>query len=151
VLRGHEEAVLEVEMSADGSRVVSSSADRSVRVWDLAGDRSLILRGHQGTTYADFGSDGSRIVSTADDGTRVWDAVTGAPILEIPSPDREAYRAALSGDGTKIALQTFDGRILLLSCEVCGSIDSVRTLAARRTTRDLTDAERQAFSIGGGA
>lgn len=150
-LRGHEEAVLEVELSPDDSRVVSSSSDRSVRVWDLTSDRSLILRGHQGTTYADFGADGSRIVSTADDGTRVWDAVTGVPILEIPSPDREAYRATLSDDGTRIALQTFDGRIVLLSCEVCGSIDSVRALAAHRATRDLTDAERQAFPIGGGA
>jgi WD40 repeat protein len=148
VLRGHEGPVLDVEISADGRRVVSSSIDRSVRLWDLSAGTSKALRGHQARTFAAFGAGDSRIISTSGDGIRLWDGTTGAPVLEIASPDRDAYRAVLSPDGTRIALQTTDARIQLLSCETCGSLERVRALARTRVTRAFTPAERDAFDIG---
>ena len=48
VLRGHEGAVLDVEFSPDGRRVLSSGTDRSVRLWNLSDGSSQVLRGHQG-------------------------------------------------------------------------------------------------------
>jgi len=46
ILRGHDEIVWAVEASADG-RLFSASADRSVRVWDVASRRcEAVLEGH---------------------------------------------------------------------------------------------------------
>src|SRR5439155_14407225 len=42
----HREAVLYAEFSRDGRRVVTASVDDTARVWDLAGDTSVELKGH---------------------------------------------------------------------------------------------------------
>jgi WD40 repeat protein/energy-coupling factor transporter ATP-binding protein EcfA2 len=148
VLKGHEGGVLDVDLSSDGTTLVSSGVDRTVRIWDTATGDEMILRGHQGATYARFSPDEKRIISSSDDGVRIWDATTGAQLLQIASPDRQAYRAVLSPDGARIALQTFDARIQLLSCEVCGSPQSVEDLARQRVTRELTPPERATYGLG---
>ncbi len=149
-LRGHDGAGEAVGLSPDGRRVVSGGADRSVRVWDVATGESTVLRGHaSGVATAAFGDDGTRVISAADDGVRVWDWAQGTTVLEIPAPARDAFRAALSADGTGIAVTTVDGRIRAYPCETCGSIDDVLDLARERVTRELSQGEREAFSVEG--
>ena len=66
-----------VGFCADGTRIVSGSEDRSVRVWDAATGACLqTLKGHGGkVTSVGFSADGTRIVSGGDDkSVRVWDA-----------------------------------------------------------------------------
>ena len=94
-LRGHDGAGEAVDLSPDGRRVVSGGADRSVRVWDVATGEATVLRGHaSGVVTAAFGADGTRVISAADDGVRVWDWAQGTTVLEIPAPARDAFRAA---------------------------------------------------------
>ena len=53
VLRGHEGDALAVAFSPDGARIVSGSADGTVRVWDAAsGEELLVLRGHEDVVWA---------------------------------------------------------------------------------------------------
>jgi WD40 repeat protein len=64
-----------------GMRIVSGSADKTLRLWDAATGTPIgqPLRGHTDTvnTVA-FSSNGTRIVSASDDKTlRLWDAATG--------------------------------------------------------------------------
>src|SRR5207248_2471555 len=76
-LRGHTNGVNSAVFSADGSRIVTASADHTARVWDAASGRSLaVLRGHTSqVTSAAFSGDGTRIVTASDDKTaRLWDA-----------------------------------------------------------------------------
>ncbi len=48
-LRGHEDSVSAAGFSPDGARIVSGSDDNTVRVWDAAsGKELLVLRGHEG-------------------------------------------------------------------------------------------------------
>jgi WD40 repeat protein len=149
-LRGHDGAGEAVDLSPDGRRVVSGGADRSVRVWDVQTGEATVLRGHaSGVVTAAFGADGTRVISAADDGVRVWDWAQGTTVLEIPAPALDAFRAALSADGTRIAVTTFDGRIRAYPCETCGSIDAVLDLAQERVTRELSQGEREAFSVEG--
>ena len=65
--------------SADGTRIASGSADKSVKVWDAAtGEAVLTLEGHSGrVTSVCFSADGTRIASgSADKSVKVWDAAT---------------------------------------------------------------------------
>src|SRR5688572_22206891 len=64
-LHGHHAAVLALEFSPDGQFLVSGSADRTLRLWNLQTKRSAYtLSGHtDAVTGVGFTSDGSQIVS----------------------------------------------------------------------------------------
>ena len=82
-LLGHSRYVWSVSFSPDGSRIVSGSVDKTVRVWDaVTGEVINTLTGHSDRVWSvSFSPDGSRIVSGSYDNTvRVWDAVTGEAI-----------------------------------------------------------------------
>ncbi|CCA76182.1 hypothetical protein PIIN_10175, partial [Serendipita indica DSM 11827] len=76
-LWGHHGRVNVVAFSPNGSRIVSGSADKTIRVWDADTGQSLgrPLEGHQGVVSSlAFSPDGSQIVSgSSDQMLRLWD------------------------------------------------------------------------------
>ncbi len=67
------------------ARIVSGSHDKTVRVWDAASGKELmVLRGHGGPVFAaGFSRDGARIVSGSEDKTvRVWPARSKQELIE---------------------------------------------------------------------
>ncbi|CAG7849595.1 SubName: Full=Uncharacterized protein {ECO:0000313/EMBL:CCA76115.1} [Serendipita indica DSM 11827] len=100
-LRGHEGAVYAVGFSPDGSRIVSGSSDKTLRLWDVDTGQPVgePLRGHGDWVRAvGFSPDGSRIVSGSSDKTlRLWDVDTGQPVGE---PLRDGSRI-VSGSSDK--------------------------------------------------
>jgi len=77
---GHSGWVYAVAISPDGSRVVSVSDDKTMRVWNIAtGVCEKILEGHShGVTAVAISHDGSRAVSGLIDNTvQVWNIATG--------------------------------------------------------------------------
>ena len=71
VLAGHQGAVQSIQFSPDGTRVVTSSQDKTIRLWDVeTGREVLILRGHA-ASVADtaFSPDGVHLASASYDGT----------------------------------------------------------------------------------
>ena len=80
-LEGHTGWVNSVSFSGDGSRIVSGSGDKTVRVWDAVSGECVLgpLEGHtRWVMSVSFSGDGLRIVSGSSDNTvRVWDAVSG--------------------------------------------------------------------------
>ncbi|KZP21256.1 hypothetical protein FIBSPDRAFT_1044218 [Athelia psychrophila] len=96
-----------IAFSPDGTKIVSGSSDKTVRVWDaITGQAALPpLEGHEEEVYsAAFSPDGTKIVSGSSDKTvRVWDAVTGqAALLPLEGHEDWVVSAAFSPDGTKI-------------------------------------------------
>jgi WD40 repeat protein len=75
VLRGHEEKVIVLTFSKDGSRLLTGSEDRSAILWEVATGRILaVYKGHPGPVQLVACSpDGNRVATGSSDSVaRVW-------------------------------------------------------------------------------
>jgi WD40 repeat protein len=87
-LSGHDKYVFSVAYSPNGTRIVSGSEDKTLKLWDAETFEELCtLTGHTGAvTDVCFSPDGTRIVSSSADGTiRFWDT-------SFYRPDERALR-----------------------------------------------------------
>ena len=110
-LEGHSGRVASVSYSPDGKRIVSGSADKTVKVWDAqTGQETLTLKGHSSDVYSvAFSPDGKRIVSGSEDKTvRVWDAESGQEMLTLKGHSDGVRSATFSPDGKRIISGGFD-------------------------------------------
>ena len=76
-LTGHDSYVTSVAFSPDGQRIVSGSADKTVKIWDAnSGEELQTLTGHDDDGWSvAFSPDGQRLVSgSADYSAKIWDA-----------------------------------------------------------------------------
>jgi WD40 repeat protein len=107
-LHGHSDRVTDVAVSADNTIIASSSADGTVRVWDIAeGAELYVLQGHKGIVNSvAFSPDGSILASGGDDRiVRIWDMKTGEEIQEIKSGlIGRVLRVEYSPDGNLLAV-----------------------------------------------
>ena len=90
-LSGHGDRVITAAFSADGSRIVTASADKTARVWDAATGAALtVLSGHTNwVNSAVFSADGSRVLTASLDSTaRIWQL---DPVVLTPADQRQAY------------------------------------------------------------
>lgn len=100
-LIGHLDVVNQVTFSPDGRHVVSSSADGTAKVWDVATEQDIFtLRGHTGKlTGGAFSPDGKHIVTAGEDGTvRSWNAVTGRAVHVLKGHEGSALSVVTSPD-----------------------------------------------------
>lgn len=113
---GHRGDVNSVAYSPDGTKVVTTSADATARVWDAAsGSELLVLSGHAGFVAgpAMFSPDGAKVVTTSSDGTaRVWDVQTGAQLLQFGNQGGSLGEALFSPDGRSILVQVEDRAVV---------------------------------------
>lgn len=76
----HDAAVLSAEWSPDDTRIVTTSEDGRVRIWNpVNGAMQFALTGHTGRVHAaNWSPRGTAVASAGQDGTlRIWDARTG--------------------------------------------------------------------------
>jgi WD40 repeat protein len=89
VLRGHTSEVWCVSISADGKRVLTSSADTTLRLWDADTGKCLrLFEGHTARIVsAALSPDGRRVLSGGsgdnDKTVRLWDATTGKELHKM--------------------------------------------------------------------
>ena len=97
--------------SEDGRRIVTSSRDSTIRIWDIK-DRSLVasIKGHENAvTHAEYSHDGRLIVSGSIDGTvRVWTEEPSSVIKTYRGHSGAVRSVSVSPDGTKLATASAD-------------------------------------------
>ena len=150
-LRGHRNDVLSVEVSRDGSQIVTASKDGDARLWDArTGETVWVLRGHGGTVFdASFSPNGRFVVTGGPATAGVWDTVTRERFYFLQGHEGPV-RAATFSSPTRIVTRGDDG-VRSYVCDVCGGLRQLVALADRRlaaTSRELSSDERVKY-LGG--
>ena len=150
-LTGHKGYVHGVAFSPADSRLVSVSEDTTVRVWNTdTGEETLTLEGHTRPVWCvAFSPDGKRIASgdgvrsrrsdpaRGRAGVRVWDARSGARLMDLKGRASRMLGVAFSPDGKRIVSAASDDTVTVWD-----------TLTGRETLA-ITDASTAVFSPNG--
>ena len=86
---GHSLGVATAVFSPDGKRIVTSSLDNTVKIWEVnSGTLLANLLGHTDTVLtANYSPDGKIIVTAAEDGlVKIWDANTAILLRDLKGP-----------------------------------------------------------------
>ncbi|EUC61976.1 tyrosine kinase catalytic domain protein, partial [Rhizoctonia solani AG-3 Rhs1AP] len=138
--QAHTRAVISVQFSPDGNRLVSGSGDNTIRVWDAEHGATVLgpLQGHNDSVFSvAFSPDGSQIVSCSKDKTiRLWDTRSGKTIgnpyeghthwvNSVVFSPRDTYLASGGEDKTVRLWDIRTGRQVQLYDEHTGWVSSV--------------------------
>src|SRR6476661_6559606 len=110
-LEGHTHLVNAVAVTTDGKRVISGSADKTIKVWDLTtGKEQFTLKGHTYWVNAvAVTADGRHVISGSKDNTlKVWDLVTGKEEFTFDDHSGPVYGVALTADGKRAISGSWD-------------------------------------------
>ena len=112
ILGGHSSWVTAVAWAPDGHHILTTSRDRTTRIWDATtGDNTLTLTHVRWVTAVAWAPDGHHILTTSMDGTtRIWDATTGDNTLTLTHADKDRITSvAWAPDGHHILTASDDG------------------------------------------
>ena len=111
----HDQQVWAVALSPNGRRL--ASADRSGRmvISAIGGGRAQTSLPAMGEAVwsLEFSADDTRLLAAADSAARLYDAASGAVVASFTPPAGGVPRAALSPDGSRVAVSTSLGRVYI--------------------------------------
>lgn len=116
IMSGHEDVVIFISYSADGSLLATTSKDTTIRVCSaLSGDTLHVLRGHSASvTGVAFSPTGTQVASCSKDGTiRTWNVQTGESTAVLSGHFGHIHALAFSPNGCQIAFGHSSGDIVL--------------------------------------
>ena len=112
--RGHSDGVTSVAVSVDGSKVLSGSLDKTLKLWDFNSHKIKIFRGHSDIVISvAISGDGSKVFSGSRDKTlKLWDVSTGKEIRTVREHSKSVESVAISADGSKILSGSSDKTLI---------------------------------------
>jgi WD40 repeat protein len=108
----HQGPVRYAEFSPDGRLLVTTSTEKTARVWDLAaGEPACPPLEHDGPVlHASFSPDGRLVVTASEDGTaRCWDLSAGRQIAVLAEHQGPVRWACFNSDGKYVLTASDDG------------------------------------------
>jgi WD40 repeat protein len=115
-LKGHKELVFSVAFSSDGKLLASSSADSSVKIWDVpAGKEQTTLNGHLGAVFSvAFAPDDKSVASAGEDMLiRLWDVAGAKEKFALKGHTSGVMAVAFSPSGKSVASAGLDNQARL--------------------------------------
>jgi len=110
-LNGHKNKMIYNLFSPDGKRLVSTSWDKTARLWDIETGRQLgVLQGHNHIVEAaKFSKDGKTLATLADDFTaRLWDFQRFNLLAVFRGHKNTLTSVDISNDGKRVATSSID-------------------------------------------
>jgi WD40 repeat protein len=138
--------VTAVAFAPDGKTVLTGSADKTARLWDVATGREIrVVSGHSDrVTAVAFAPDGKTVLTgSADKTARLWNAADGQEVRRYVGHADALSAVAFSRDGRYVLTGSTDktARIWLTDAQ-----DIIR-LACSLLGRDFTAEERAQYGI----
>jgi WD40 repeat protein len=127
VLRGHSNLVQSVAFSSDGNRLVSTSRDRTARLWDsTTGALIATLEGSSSSCVVKFSPNGAKLAYCCGNIIGLLDGVTGSSLTMLESERCLTTSVTFSPDGARLAsdgdsVKLWDGTTGVLVTELGGS------------------------------
>ncbi len=149
---GHKSVINALGLTPDGRRVISSSGDNTIKIWDLAGGKLLrSLDGHSvGGCLVAVTQYGRQVIpGFGDPGIKLWDLESGQPLRSFGdayydlklTPDSQKFITLSNDKSIKVwdpengrLLRTFEGPIQTLTLTpdgrevICGLGDGTLTI-----------------------
>jgi len=115
IFEGHSDYVLAVAYSPDEQTILSGSADKTVKLWDIAtGELIYTFRHNDWIRSVAYSPDGQTAVSASDDKTmRLWNLSTGELVRTFEGHGHWVMSVAFSPDGQTLLSGSYDGTMKL--------------------------------------
>ncbi|KID92201.1 P-loop NTPase [Metarhizium guizhouense ARSEF 977] len=110
ILEGHTNSVKTAKFAPVSARMVSASADRTVRIWDTnTGECLQVIHNPVGVSSAMFSHDERLVVAACYDGIiRLWDVDTEECVQELRGHSGKVSSAVFSSDSKLVVSASFD-------------------------------------------
>lgn len=135
-LDGHTATVTAAAWATNGKLLVTGSADKTGRVWEMPGGKCLrTLPGHDGpVTAIAVTGDGRVVTGSADKKVRIWPAASEPPTHTLTGHKAAITAVAWSRDNRTVATAADESDVILWSADTGKSL---RTLERRNGVRSL--------------
>ena len=120
-LIGHSGYVYSVAYSPDGTKIISGSYDKTIKIWNTNTGQCLkTLEGHlYFVNSVAYSPDGTKIISGSGDGTiKIWNANTGKCLKTLNGHKYSVESVAYSPDGRKIISGSRDKTIKIWNANI---------------------------------
>jgi hypothetical protein len=137
--------VTAIDISRDGSGVVSAGVDGTIRLWDLRSGREVTsVRAQPDIDTVAVGADGRRVVAgAARGGVLLWNSATNAPPVRLNSPSPGIVAVGF-GEAGRIVAMGSDGTIHTWDPNVTTAPSRSFRAASQARSAELSDDGRAA-------